>query len=71
MHETHLTHLINLLQQDTRTTTDVPKLDLNVIPVWNKNITGRGVKVTVLDDGNIRRNDAGGLHICLIFYFIN
>lgn len=31
--------------------TDLPKLDLHVIPVWAKNITGRGVVVTIIDDG--------------------
>lgn len=39
-------------QKDTRNrNTDLPKLDLNVIQVWNRNITGRGIVVTVLDDG--------------------
>lgn len=38
--------------KDTRGgNTELPKLDLNVIPVWNQNITGYGVKITVLDDG--------------------
>ena len=42
------------LQKDTRGgNTNLPKLDLNVIPVWNQNITGYGVKITVLDDGKI------------------
>lgn len=36
---------------DSRTMTDLPKLDLHVIPVWAKNITGRGVVVTIIDDG--------------------
>lgn len=27
------------------------KHDINVIPVWNRNITGKGVVVTILDDG--------------------
>ena len=38
-------------QKDTRPSDNLPKLDLHVIPVWDKNITGRGVVVTVLDDG--------------------
>ena len=25
--------------------------DINVAPVWRKNITGRGIVVTILDDG--------------------
>ncbi|CAL9704229.1 unnamed protein product [Knipowitschia caucasica] len=37
--------------QDTRTSPALPKLDLHVIPVWQKGITGRGVVITVLDDG--------------------
>lgn len=39
------------LQQDTRTSSSLPKLDLHVIPVWQKGITGKGVVITVLDDG--------------------
>ena len=43
-----------VFQKDTRGgNTNLPKLDLNVIPVWNQNITGYGVKITVLDDGEI------------------
>ncbi|EGV98395.1 Neuroendocrine convertase 1 [Cricetulus griseus] len=38
-------------QQDTRMTAALPKLDLHVIPVWQKGITGKGVVITVLDDG--------------------
>nr|XP_020864703.1 neuroendocrine convertase 1 isoform X2 [Phascolarctos cinereus] len=37
--------------QDTRMTPVLPKLDLHVIPVWQKGITGKGVVITVLDDG--------------------
>ncbi|XP_036382703.1 neuroendocrine convertase 1-like [Megalops cyprinoides] len=37
--------------QDTRTSPSLPKLDLHVIPVWKKGITGKGVVITVLDDG--------------------
>ncbi|XP_046400379.1 neuroendocrine convertase 1-like [Ischnura elegans] len=48
--------------QDTRTEYDKPKMDLHVIGVYNKGITGRNVRVCVLDDGietdhpDIRRN---------------
>ncbi|XP_030326454.1 neuroendocrine convertase 1 isoform X2 [Strigops habroptila] len=38
-------------RQDTRITPSLPKLDLHVIPVWQKGITGKGVVITVLDDG--------------------
>lgn len=41
----------SVTQQDTRITPSLPKLDLHVIPVWQKGITGRGVVITVLDDG--------------------
>uniref|UniRef100_A0A8C7PLW3 Neuroendocrine convertase 1 n=1 Tax=Oncorhynchus mykiss TaxID=8022 RepID=A0A8C7PLW3_ONCMY len=37
--------------QDTRTSSSLPKLDLHVIPVWKKGFTGKGVVITVLDDG--------------------
>uniref|UniRef100_H3AFD1 Neuroendocrine convertase 1 n=1 Tax=Latimeria chalumnae TaxID=7897 RepID=H3AFD1_LATCH len=37
--------------QDMRTSQLLPKLDLHVIPVWKKGITGKGVVITVLDDG--------------------
>ncbi|KAM3940694.1 neuroendocrine convertase 1 [Leptodactylus fuscus] len=37
--------------QDTRVNPQLPKLDLHVIPVWRKGITGKGVVITVLDDG--------------------
>ncbi|XP_053557480.1 neuroendocrine convertase 1 [Bombina bombina] len=37
--------------QDTRVNPSLPKLDLHVIPVWRKGITGKGIVVTVLDDG--------------------
>jgi subtilisin family serine protease len=38
-------------QQDTRTGADLPRLDLKVTPVYQKGISGRNVRVTVLDDG--------------------
>lgn len=36
---------------DTRTRPGLPKLDLNVLPVWERGITGAGIRVAVLDDG--------------------
>lgn len=42
---------VPVFQQDTRTSSSLPKLDLHVIPVWQKGITGKGVVITVLDDG--------------------
>lgn len=30
---------------------DLPKLDLHVIGAWKKGYTGKGVTVTILDDG--------------------
>lgn len=40
-----------LPQQDTRTRSDLPKLDLHVLPLYRLGVTGRGVRVAVLDDG--------------------
>ncbi|KAK3595196.1 hypothetical protein CHS0354_002797 [Potamilus streckersoni] len=37
--------------KDSKTTRDLKKLDLHVIPCWKQNITGKGVVVSVLDDG--------------------
>ncbi|XP_007439683.1 neuroendocrine convertase 1 [Python bivittatus] len=37
--------------QDTRMNPSLRKLDLHVLPVWQKGITGKGVVITVLDDG--------------------
>lgn len=51
-----------ILQQDTRSNKDLPKLDLNVLPLYRLGITGRGIRVAVLDDGlehtheDLRRN---------------
>ncbi|KAI9560352.1 hypothetical protein GHT06_014369 [Daphnia sinensis] len=36
---------------DTRTKAALPRLDLNVLPVYDMGYTGRGVTVLVLDDG--------------------
>uniref|UniRef100_A0A8C2K1U0 Neuroendocrine convertase 1 n=1 Tax=Cyprinus carpio TaxID=7962 RepID=A0A8C2K1U0_CYPCA len=46
-----LSFFILPFKQDTRTSSSLPKLDLHVIPVWKKGITGKGVVITVLDDG--------------------
>ncbi|XP_076260552.1 neuroendocrine convertase 1-like [Rhynchophorus ferrugineus] len=37
--------------KDTRTRLDIPKLDLNVLPVYKAGISGKGVRITILDDG--------------------
>ncbi|KAK0171665.1 hypothetical protein PV328_005088 [Microctonus aethiopoides] len=37
--------------QDRRNNKQLPKLDLNVIPLYQQGITGRGIRVAVLDDG--------------------
>lgn len=37
--------------QDTRTNKNLPKLDLNVLPLYRLGVTGRGIRVAVLDDG--------------------
>ncbi|XP_047121260.1 neuroendocrine convertase 1-like [Schistocerca piceifrons] len=43
--------------RDTRTRPDLPKLDLHVLPVYAAGVTGRGVRVVVLDDGVERTHD--------------
>nr|CAI5863688.1 unnamed protein product [Callosobruchus analis] len=37
--------------RDTRSRTDLPKLDLNVLPVYREGITGKGIRISILDDG--------------------
>ncbi|XP_060804530.1 neuroendocrine convertase 1 [Amyelois transitella] len=37
--------------QDTRTVRNLPRLDLNVLPVYEMGFNGSGVRVSVLDDG--------------------
>ncbi|KAM0736557.1 Neuroendocrine convertase 1 [Formica fusca] len=37
--------------QDTKTEKALPKLDLNVLPLYRRGITGRGVRIAILDDG--------------------
>ncbi|XP_045501380.1 neuroendocrine convertase 1-like [Colias croceus] len=37
--------------QDTRTFTDLPRLDLNVLPVYDMGFNGLGVRISILDDG--------------------
>lgn len=39
-----------LYQDDKRVEQD---LDIHVLPVWNQGITGKGVVVTILDDGKL------------------
>ncbi|KAF2349687.1 Peptidase S8 pro-domain [Trinorchestia longiramus] len=36
---------------DTRVSTSLPRLDLGVLGAWQRNYTGQGVRVVVLDDG--------------------
>ena len=47
---------------DMDTGSGVPRMDLHVIPVWNMNITGAGVVVTVLDDGKRNQRNTGKLY---------
>ncbi|XP_044262111.1 neuroendocrine convertase 1-like [Tribolium madens] len=37
--------------QDTRSRPDLPKLDLNVLPLYKNGITGKGIRISILDDG--------------------
>ncbi|XP_050679377.1 neuroendocrine convertase 1-like isoform X2 [Leptidea sinapis] len=39
------------LEQDTRTDRMLPRLDLNVLPVYAMGFNGQGVRVSILDDG--------------------
>ena len=41
------------LQKDTRleNANRLPKLDLHVLPTWAAGYTGKGIKITILDDG--------------------
>ena len=41
---------------DKRGNSKLPKQDLKVIQAWNLNCTGRGVVISVLDDGAWRRS---------------
>ncbi|XP_054715875.1 neuroendocrine convertase 1-like [Uloborus diversus] len=36
---------------DTRNLADIPELDMRTIPVWDMGYTGKGVVVTIMDDG--------------------
>ena len=43
------------MQRNTRQTLGPPSLDLNVQPAWMQGITGEGVVVSFVDDGNSYR----------------
>ena len=45
--------LTSSLQKDTRPPTSslLPKLDLHVLPAWAAGYTGKGIKISILDDG--------------------
>ncbi|XP_071039452.1 neuroendocrine convertase 1-like isoform X2 [Parasteatoda tepidariorum] len=36
---------------DTRSLNNLPELDMRTIPVWNMGYTGKGIVVTIMDDG--------------------
>ncbi|XP_021936626.1 neuroendocrine convertase 1-like isoform X4 [Zootermopsis nevadensis] len=58
--------------QDTRTRPDLPKLDLHVLPLYKMGITGRGVRVAVLDDGiEYTHDDLQGNYDSEISYDVN
>ncbi|KAL3613164.1 Neuroendocrine convertase 1 [Castilleja foliolosa] len=44
-------HSMKDCTQDTRTVDNLPRLDLNVLPVYAMGFNGAGVRVSVLDDG--------------------
>ena len=41
------------MQQNTGQTSGPAGRDLNVVPVWMQGITGKGVVVSVVDDGKL------------------
>lgn len=48
-----------------------PGNDLNIIPVWKAGITGRGVTVSVLDDGIQHTNlDIQNNYVRKVSYFV-
>ncbi|KAH0548887.1 hypothetical protein KQX54_003949, partial [Cotesia glomerata] len=60
------------LQQDTRSSKELPKLDLNVVPLYHQGITGRGIRVAVLDDGlEYTHDDLKNNYDPLISYDVN
>ncbi|TRY67501.1 hypothetical protein TCAL_03758 [Tigriopus californicus] len=42
---------MHFFQQDTRSRSSLPSINLNVLPVFDMGITGKGIRVCVLDDG--------------------
>jgi subtilisin family serine protease len=72
-------NLVLYIQHDTRTNAALPRLDLNILPVYDMGYTGRGVTVVVLDDGlegthtDIRNNYVGTISFKILaveIYFI-
>ncbi|XP_032671139.1 neuroendocrine convertase 1-like isoform X1 [Odontomachus brunneus] len=58
--------------QDTRTNKALPKLDLNVLPLYRLGITGRGIRIAVLDDGlEYSHDDLRNNYDAAISYDIN
>lgn len=58
-----------LPQQDTRTRPDLPKLDLHVLPLYKMGVTGRGVRIVVLDDGlEYTHDDIRENYVSFCFY---
>ncbi|CAG5101699.1 Similar to Pcsk1: Neuroendocrine convertase 1 (Rattus norvegicus) [Cotesia congregata] len=58
--------------QDTRSSKELPKLDLNVVPLYHQGITGRGIRVAVLDDGlEYTHDDLKNNYDPLISYDVN
>lgn len=57
---------------DTRTLSSLPRLDLNVLPVYDSGFTGRGVNVVILDDGlELNHTDLLKNYVPEISYDIN
>lgn len=59
----------HLIQQDTRSNRNLPKLDLNVLPLYRLGITGRGIRVAVLDDGlEYTHDDLRNNYVCSLYF---
>ena len=48
-----MSHFTTSYQLNTGQTGGPVGVDINVIPVWERGITGRGVVVSILDDGEL------------------
>ena len=45
--------LMSFIQKEKRVTGEQHQWDLGAVPVWARGITGKGIGVTVVDDGKL------------------